>query len=126
MEVKFVLNEPKSGKSYSKSMDSSEIENLFGKKIGDEIDLSFIGLDNSTGIITGGSYMTGTPMKKGIDGIGLKKVLIGKSLGNRTNVRLRKSLAGESISQFTSQINIKITKLGVEKIDEILGKKDNG
>ncbi len=56
----------------------------------------------------------------------IKKVLIGKSLGNRTNVRLRKSLAGESISQFTSQINIKITKLGVEKIDEILGKKDNG
>ena len=57
MEIKIVINDPKTGKSFNKSLDSEKADQLFGKKINEEFDLSFVGLDGYVGIITGGSYM---------------------------------------------------------------------
>ncbi len=112
MEIKIVVNDPKTGHSINKSLEADKADQIFGKKLGEELDLSFLGMEGYSGIITGGSYMTGTPMSKDLDGSGLKKVLIGKGLGNNTGVRRRKSLAGNMIGQFTSQLNIKIVKYG--------------
>ena len=83
MEIKIVINDSKTGKSFNKTLESDKVDQLFGKKLGEEIDLSFLGMDGYLGMITGGSYMTGMPMSKDLDGSGLRKVLIGKGLGNK-------------------------------------------
>jgi small subunit ribosomal protein S6e len=126
MEVKLVINNTNGGKSYSKVLTQGELENFTGKRLGEELDLSFIGLDGYSGRITGGSYMTGTPMRKDIDGIGLKKILSKWGVGNKTGVRRRKSVAGNTISQFTSQINVAITKQGSKNLEEAFPKKKDG
>lgn len=118
MEVKIVLNDPKTGKSYQKQASADAIEHLIGKNIGDEVDLSFLDLSGYSGQISGGSYMTGTPMKKGVDGIALKQILIEKGIGNRQGIRRRKSVAGSTVGQFTSQVNIKITKYGEKPLEQ--------
>ncbi|MCL4399428.1 30S ribosomal protein S6e [Candidatus Parvarchaeota archaeon] len=123
MEIKLVINDPKSGKSYNKTLSQEESETLLGKKIGEETDLSFIGLDGYSGMISGGSYMTGTPMMKSADGTGLKRILTSRGFGNRRNVRLRKSVAGNTFSQFSSQVDIKITKYGEKTLEEIFPQK---
>lgn len=117
MEIKIVVNDPKTGKSFNKALESEKVDQLFGKKIGEQIDLSLVGMDGYSGLITGGSYMTGMPMSKDLEGPGLKKVLIGRGIGNRSDIRRRKSLAGNTIGQFTSQINVKIIKYGENSID---------
>ena len=119
MAIKVVINDVKTGKSYQKELDAEKADSLYGMKIGQNIELSIFDLNGYSGVITGGSYMTGTPMSNSIDGMGLKKALFGKSLGNRSNIRLRKSLAGNTVSQSTSQVNIKITKYGDKPIDEL-------
>ncbi len=125
MECKIVINDSKTGKSYQKTLSEDQLEFFLGKKLGEEIDLSFLGLDGYTGKITGGSHATGIPMRKEIDSIGLKKILIEKGIGNKQGVRRRKSVAGNTISQFTSQINVSIAKYGEKEIGEILA-KNNG
>ncbi len=122
MECKVVLNDKKTGKSYQKVLSEDELSYLFGKKLGDELDLSFLGLDGYKGKISGGSYLTGTPMRKEVDGIGLKKILTGKAIGNREKIRKRKTVAGNTISQFTSQVNIYITEYGSKNLDELFVK----
>ena len=119
MEIKIVINDSKTGKSFNKTLENDKSDQLFGKKIGEELELSFLGLDGYSGIITGGSYMTGMPMSKDLDGSGLRKVLIGKGLGNKQGIRRRKSLAGNTIGQFTSQINIKISKYGEKSLEQL-------
>jgi small subunit ribosomal protein S6e len=119
MEIKIVINDPKTGNSFNKKLESDNADQLFGKKINDELELSFLGLNGYSGVITGGSYMTGMPMSKDLDGSGLKKVLIGKGLGNRQKIRRRKSIAGNTIGQFTSQINIKISKYGEKPLEQL-------
>ncbi len=119
MEMKIVINDSKTGKSFNKTLESDKVDQLFGKKIGEELELSFLGLDGYSGIITGGSYMTGMPMSKDLEGSGLRKVLIGKGLGNKQNIRRRKSIAGNTIGQFTSQINIKISKYGEKSLEQL-------
>ena len=119
MEMKIVINDSKTGKSFNKTLENDKADQLFGKKIGEELELSFLGLDGYSGIITGGSYMTGMPRSKDLDGSGLRKVLIGKGLGNKQNIRRRKSIAGNTIGQFTSQINIKISKYGEKSLEQL-------
>ncbi|MCL4397170.1 30S ribosomal protein S6e [Candidatus Parvarchaeota archaeon] len=119
MEMKIVINDSKTGKSFNKTLESDKADQLFGKKIGEELELSFLGLDGYSGIITGGSYMTGMPMSKDLDGSGIRKVLIGKGLGNKQDIRRRKSIAGNTIGQFTSQINIKLSKYGEKSLEQL-------
>ncbi len=127
METKLVIGDSKTGKAYSKSLSAQEAEIFISKKIGEEVDLSSVGLNGYTAEITGGSYMTGTPMRNGIDGIGLKKILTESGVGNKQRIRRRKSVGGSTVSQFTSQINVKISKYGDTPVDQVLAaKKENG
>ncbi len=119
MAMKVVINDSKTGKSYQRELADDKAGSVYGMRIGQEFELSILDLAGYSGVITGGSYMTGTPMSSGIDGMGLKKALFGKGLGNKTHTRLRKSLSGNTISQSTSQVNIKITKYGDRPLDEL-------
>jgi small subunit ribosomal protein S6e len=122
MEVKIVINDPETGKSYQ--VNKEDISPLIGKQIGDKVSLSFLGLDDYEGEITGGGYITGHPMDKRFKTMGLVSDLFEpNTFNNRSDVRQRKKVAGAIIGDKTSQINIKIIKKGVKPIEEVIPAK---
>ncbi len=119
-ELKVVINDPKEGKSYQKIAPEGV---LTGKKIGDTVSGSFIGLTGYELQITGGSNIAGTPMYKLLSGSAKRKVLLGRGFGARIRKgkRLRKTLMGNTFIQSSTQINMKVIKHGTKSIVELLG-----
>lgn len=128
----FRLNIGNKGKSWKIESDS---EDLVGKKIGDkvlgkEVDSRLEGYEFE---ITGTSDSAGFPGKKDVDAPGLKRELLGygfsmhiKPKGLRktrkkspAGLRLRKTVRGAVISRAVVQINLKPTKEGSKKLEEV-------
>ena len=99
------------------------------EKEGEDISSDFAGYELE---ITGASDKAGFTAVKDIQGIALKKVLMGygKAMHKRPKgdkkknkkpkgLRLRKTVRGNTISDATSQINIKVLKEGSKKLSEI-------
>ncbi|MEA2003684.1 MAG: 30S ribosomal protein S6e [archaeon] len=126
MMIKFVINDPKTGKSYQKELEDKTVAGIMGKKIGDEIDAGILGLPGYKVTITGGSDKDGFGMRKDVDGSSRKRLLLKKGPGYKYNkgIRIRKSVRGNTLSTTIAQVNTKITKAGAKKIDEILGTKE--
>ena len=126
MMIKFVINDPKTGKSYQKELEDKTVAGIMGKKIGDEIDAGILGLPGYKVTITGGSDKDGFGMRKDVDGSSRKRLLLKKGPGYKYNkgIRIRKSVRGNTLSTNIAQVNTKITKAGAKKIDEILGAKE--
>ena len=86
--------------------------------------------------ITGGSDITGRPMRPDLDGSGVKSVLItagigykGKKYVNKNSkeyrykydgLRRRRNLRGNVISQDTRQINLKVVESGKRSLAAII------
>jgi small subunit ribosomal protein S6e len=133
---------PSSKKTYKVELDLDGAQPLFGKKIGQEFNGELIGLDGYKLKITGGSDLSGFPMKKGIEGSGKKQVLLSVgSLGfrsrryhsvpkgegakkklkeTRKGERRRKSIRGNTISDSIRQINCIVTKAGKATPEKLL------
>lgn len=107
------------GKSFQKEID----ENLvYGRKIGEKIDGSSLGLDKFELQITGGSDKEGFPMKKGVEGSSRKRLLLSGGVGykpKRKGVKRRKSVRGEVVSEEIAQLNLKVLKEGGKKFDQV-------
>ena len=119
MAFKFIIGDK--GKAWRMEKDA---EFLVGKSIGDKIDGKDFGgdLDGYELEISGGSDISGFPLSKDADGIGLKRVLLSKGWGmkdTREGVRLRKTVRGKVISEKVVQINMKVLKHGKKKLEEI-------
>ena len=75
--------------------------------------------------ITGGSDFTGMPMMKHIEGAIRKSLLLGRGPGayeiKKPGIRLRKTVAGNTISATTAQINLKVAKAGTKSVPELWG-----
>ncbi|MCD6368161.1 MAG: 30S ribosomal protein S6e [Candidatus Aenigmarchaeota archaeon] len=116
----------KEGKSYQIEKD---VPTFIGMKIGQKFDGSLIGLTGYTLKITGGSGIDGFPMRRDIPGTQRKKILTFGGVGYRPkkkNVRKRKSVRGNRISEDIVQVNVKIeeAKDGAKPIEELLGLKE--
>jgi small subunit ribosomal protein S6e len=122
---KIVVSDPKAKKAYQKELDQGQA-GLLGKKIGDKLSGSHLGLAGFELEVTGGSDKEGFPMRRDMEGPGRKKILLShgpgynpKSKGNRK----RKSIRGNTISPSISQINLKIVTYGTKSAEELLGGK---
>ncbi len=127
-EVKAVINDVKTGKSYSRVVDGSR---LSGKKIGEAVKGSTVDLGaDYEFVITGGSDDAGFPMRKSLEGIGRKKILMKKGVGLKIikghpkGYLKRKSVRGNTIGVKTAQVNLKVSKYGKKSLEEIFGKKE--
>jgi small subunit ribosomal protein S6e len=123
VEFKLTINDPKTGKSYKKVLESSLFKN---KKIGQDISGDDFGFKGYKFEITGGSDNAGFPMRRDLEGSIRRKALLSKGVGmqkNRRGLRLRKTICGNTIKANISQINLKIKKYGAKKIEDILGIK---
>ena len=123
-EFKIVIGEK--GKSYSKALTAEESAFLLGKKLNEKVEGGHLGLKGYDLEITGGSDKEGFPMRRDVDGIGRKRIFMTKgNIGTKINkkgLRIRKSIAGNTISQLTSQVNLKVVKEGQKSLEEIFGK----
>ncbi len=125
-ELQVVIADTKEGKSYQTKVEKTHLARLVGLKIGDEIDGIFVGLPGYKLVITGGSDTDGVPMKKGIPGPGRMKILGKGGIGfksNPNNVKKKKMVRGNSISQSIIQLNMKVIEYGPRNILELFDSK---
>lgn len=122
-EFKVNVSNPGDGKSYSVSVTGHHANSLVGKRIGDEIDGLFVSLPGYKLKISGGADKDGFVMRRDLDGIQRKKILISTSTGFRpqkAGLRRRKTVRGNTISLDVMQINMIVTKAGGKPIGDIL------
>ena len=95
-----------------------------GKSVGDTINGKELNsdLEGYEFEIRGGSDNAGFPMKKEVEGVGLKRLLFTKGFGMKNNtkgLRKRKTVRGKVITEKTAQINMVILKEGSKKLSEV-------
>jgi ribosomal protein S6E (S10) len=129
----------KTGKTWKLETDS---ESLIDKKLnetikGEDISEDLKGYELE---ITGASDKSGFTSMKEVEGIGLKRILLtyGKGMKKRPKregkkkisnstpkgLRLRKTVRGNTISESTRQINMKVTKEGSKTLTDIYTPKE--
>jgi small subunit ribosomal protein S6e len=132
VDIKLNISNPKTGKSFQQEIKDDVSKQFLNKKIGDNIKGEILDYTGYEFVITGGSDKSGFPMRKDVEGPLKKRILAVKGLGLKKKtsktkkgkltfdgIRQRKTVAGNTIGQNTSQINIKITKEGKEKIAQL-------
>jgi len=126
VNFKVVISDPKGKKAYQKEVDQRQT-GFIGKKIGEHVSGEFIGLPGYKVEITGGSDKQGFPMRKDVSGTARKKLLLAYPPGYHTKVkgvRKRRSVRGNTVSEETSQVNVKIVGYGTRPVTELLGVKE--
>ncbi len=119
--MKLVFGDDK-GNCFQKELDESASAQLFGKQIGDPLDGGLAGLPGYELEITGGSNRQGTPMRSTIQGQRKTRVLTGAGVGARKlrpGERVKKLIAGNTVSPATAQVNAKIIKAGPKALKEL-------
>jgi len=98
------------GKSKVVELDGARATPLIGKKLGETIDGSIVGMTTKKLLITGGSDKDGFPMRQDVHGGVRVHVVISKSVGfhpKREGERQRKTLRGNVITEDIVQVNVK-------------------
>ena len=114
-KIKANIGNPKDGKTLQFELEQAQSETIVGKTIGSKIIGKDIGHDGYEFEITGGSDQGGFPMRKDVTGSARKRILITKGIGmrnKRKGLRLRKTVAGNTVHDKTAQINLKVLKAG--------------
>jgi small subunit ribosomal protein S6e len=118
-DFKLTIADPKTGKCIQRELKAPESNTLMGKKIKDKVEGSSIGLEGYEFEFTGGSDKGGFPMRWDVQGTSRKKILAIQGVGLKKKakgIKQRKTVAGNTISETTVQVNLKITKTGKEKL----------
>jgi small subunit ribosomal protein S6e len=123
-QLEFKLNiGDKKGKCHTKIVREAQATALLGLKIGSKVDGNLVGLPNYELIITGGSDTDGFPHRASIDGSGRRKYLLRGGTGYRVlrkGRRVKKSVRGNTISEASYQINMKVAKEGSKSLEELI------
>lgn len=123
-KFKVVVSDPKEAKSYQFEIDDNT---LIGKKIGDEISGSIVGLEGYKLKITGGSDKCGFAMRHDVHGSMKLRVLLSKAPGYKPRdkgIRRRKSVRGNVISADIVQVNTKVVEYGEKPISELISQSE--
>ena len=128
------------GKAYSVEIKGANYNHFLGKKIGDVVDGQFVGEGEQSLLgykleITGGSDKTGTPMRGDIVGGNRQAVLVTKGVGYKAQklvkkkgkvyrytydgIRKRRYFRGNTITQDTRQLNLKVVESGKKSLSDI-------
>jgi len=120
-EFKIVLSDPKTGKSKQIVVKDADAAHFLGKKIGEDVKGELLELPGYEFKITGGSDFAGFPMRWDVEGFARKRIFTAKSLGvkvDRKGMKVKKTVAGNTIHEKTAQINMKVTKAGSKPLIE--------
>ncbi len=124
MEAKIVVG-TKAGKSYNIEAKEDSAAVFIGKRIGDTVNLTPLGLKGYEAKITGGSDRCGFPMRKDIHRAGRAKALMSSRTQGykpeKAGIRVRKTVVGDVINDDISQINTVVVKEGKDPVEKLLG-----
>ena len=108
-QFKLVISDPRTGKSEVQEVKDSNAQLLLGRKIGETVDASTIGLTGKIKI-TGGSDKAGFPMRSDVLGGGKNYVLMSSGVGFRSKTagaKRRRLVRGNTVTEETFQLNAK-------------------
>lgn len=111
------------GDTFQIELDETQESALVGKRIGDEVEGSVLGLSGYTLEVRGGSDQDGFPMKQSVTGTGRKRILLTKEAGGRNldkGERIRKSVRGNTVSEAIEQLNLAVIEEGSEDVESLL------
>lgn len=126
-KFKIILSNPETGKSQIIELEGSRAVPLVGRRLGEIIDGTAVGLGGHKLKITGGSDKDGFPMRPDIHGGVKTQVIITKGIGfhsSKKGERRRKTLRGSVITEEIVQINMKITEKPKKAKKEKQSKRD--
>ncbi|UCG36780.1 MAG: 30S ribosomal protein S6e, partial [Candidatus Bathyarchaeota archaeon] len=112
-KLKVILSDPQTGQCQTVEVEGPRAAPLVGRKIGETIDGSAVGLGGHKLRITGGSDKDGFPMRPDIHGGVKAKVIITKGVGFRSTTkgeRKRKTVRGKVVTEDIVQLNMKIVE----------------
>ena len=124
-KFKIVLSDPETGKAQKIELEGTKAAPLIGRRIGDIMDGTILGLSGYKIQITGGTDKDGFPIRPDIHGGVRTKVIVSSGPGfkpKRKGERRRKMLRGNIITEEIVQINMKI--LEKPKVKEKKEKKE--
>ena len=111
----------KEGKCAQKEISGDHANHLIGKRLGEKVSGHDLGFEGYEFEITGGSDYCGFPMRKEIPGILRKQIFATQGVGIKKvapGIRIRKTVAGNTVHDKTVQINLKVIKEGKQKLVE--------
>lgn len=109
-KFKVIVSEP-SGKSKVVELDGAKAVPFIGKKLGETIDGSVVGMAGKQLFITGGSDKDGFPMRRDVHGGVRVNIVVTKGVGfhpTREGERQRKTIRGSVITEDIVQVNVKV------------------
>lgn len=125
MEYKVVVSDPKTGKSYQVDVKEGEAKKIKGRKIGEIVEGSLLGMPGYKVKVTGGSDKSGFPMKTGLHTQASSYLLIGDGVGFKAErgERRRRRVHGEVVGDQIVQVNTRVVEYGAKALDEIFPPK---
>lgn len=137
VELRLVIGDPQSKKTFQKVVSGDEASKFYGKKLGETFRGELVDLKGYELQITGGSDASGFPMRKGIHSQGRAKILTAPGVGytgikkNKKKTRLRhgglkrkKTVRGEVVADDIAQLNCKVVKAGEVALTEVFKKPE--
>ena len=112
-KFKVIISDPETGKSRSVETEGARAVPLVGRKLGEVIDGSVVGMGGHKLQLTGGSDKDGFPMRPNVHGGVRVSVILSEGVGfkpSREGERQRKTLRGNVITEDIVQINMKVVE----------------
>lgn len=110
---KIIISDPETGTSKLVELEETRAVPLIGRKIGEILDGSIVGLSGHKVQITGGSDKDGFPMRPNVHGGVRRRVVLSGGVGfkpKNEGERRRKTVRGNIITDEIVQVNIKIVE----------------
>jgi len=110
-KFKVIVSDPADGKSKVVELEGARAVPLIGRRLGETIDGSVVGMSGVKLQIRGGSDKDGFPMRPNIHGGVRIGVVLSEGVGfhpEREGERQRKTLRGNTITEEIVQVNMKI------------------
>lgn len=112
-KFKIIISDPDSGTSKTVELEENRTVPLIGRKLGEVLDGTIVGLTGHKLRITGGSDKDGFPMRPSVHGGVRRKIILGGGVGFKPKdegERRRKTVRGNIITDEIVQINMKIVE----------------
>jgi len=112
-KFKIIISDPDSGTSKTVELEENRTVPLIGRKLGEVLDGTIVGLTGHKLRITGGSDKDGFPMRPSVHGGVRRKIILGGGVGFKPKdegERRRKTVRGNIITNEIVQINMKIVE----------------
>lgn len=108
-KMKLIISDPESGKANVLEIEGGKAQALIGRKLGEVIDGSPVGMSSTNLRISGGCDRDGIPMRPDVHGGAKKYIVLSGGVGfkpRRPGERKRKLVRGSMITDETYQVNL--------------------